>query len=369
MNTTKAEPEKVPDRGVNLIVMMWILTVVSSMTIVMRLFFRARMAIIGWDDCFMLLAMLCFYGWAITLTILCLRGGERHIQDVGKLGQDTIAEVQLLNWTSQVFGIMGVGAGKVSVSALILAIMKNTHKTWQKAYLWTFCIVLVCGVSISCSILTFSQCRPAAALWDTRISGTCLEPKIMADFGTFTGAYNTFIDASLALIPATIFWTLRIGIQEKMTLSIIFGLNVLTCICSGIKTSYLSQLANRTDFTWATYDIFSWVTSEFFLITVCGSLPTLKPLLDFLRGKKSSQYASSAYVRHTGDSASKSSDIQLNAYRKKGIKNEATVSNSPQDLQNSWVGQEDSADNIWVQKSYKVKIGRSGSEQNFKLNA
>ncbi|KAH6676314.1 integral membrane protein [Halenospora varia] len=368
MDTTKAAAEGVPDRGVNLIVMMWFLTVVSSVTIVMRLVFRARKATTGWDDCFMLLAMLCFYGWTITLTLLCLRGGERHIQDIGKLGPDVIAEVQLLNWTSQIFGIMGVGAGKVSVSALILAIMKNSHKTWQKAYLWTFCIVLVCAVSLSCSILTFSQCRPAAALWDTRIAGTCIRPKIMAGFGTFTGAYNTFADASLALIPATIFWTLRIGFQEKVTLSIVFGLNVFTSICSGIKTSYLSQLANRTDFTWATYDIFAWVTAEFFLITVCGSLPTLKPLLDFFRRKKGSRYSSSAYVRHTGDSASKSSDIQLSGYRKKGIKNEATVSNSPQDSQKSWAGQEDSSDNIRVQKSYKVKIDRSESEQDLKIN-
>lgn len=57
MYTTKAAAEGVPDRGVNLIVMMWFLTVVSSVTIVMRLVFRARKATTGWDDCFMLLAM------------------------------------------------------------------------------------------------------------------------------------------------------------------------------------------------------------------------------------------------------------------------------------------------------------------------
>jgi hypothetical protein len=84
-------------------------------------------------------------------------------------------------------GIIGVAAGKVSVSALILAIMQNTHRVWQKVYLWVFCMVLVCMVCISCSVLTFAQCRPAAALWDTRIKGHCIKPSIMADFGTFTG--------------------------------------------------------------------------------------------------------------------------------------------------------------------------------------
>jgi hypothetical protein len=53
----------------------------------------------------------------------------------------------------------------------------------------------------------------------------------------------------------------------------------LTSICSGIKTQYLAELGNRTDQTWATYDIFAWVTAELFLLVVCGTVPTLYPLL------------------------------------------------------------------------------------------
>jgi hypothetical protein len=66
---------------------------------------------------------------------------------------------------------------------------------------------------------------------------------------------------------------------KKLQLIIVFGLNILTCICSGIKTQYLAQLANRADFTWATFDIFAWVTVEFFLMIVCGTIPTLHSLL------------------------------------------------------------------------------------------
>ena len=53
----------------------------------------------------------------------------------------------------------------------------------------------------------------------------------------------------------------------------------MTSICSGIKTQYLAELGNRTDQTWATYDIFAWVTAELFLLVVCGTVPTLYPLL------------------------------------------------------------------------------------------
>lgn len=98
-----------------------------------------------------------------------------------------MAKVQLLNWTSQVFGIVGVCAGKISVSALLLAILKNAWRRWQAIYLWIFCIMIASGVAISCSVLTMAQCQPAAALWDGRVKGECINPEIMANYGTFTG--------------------------------------------------------------------------------------------------------------------------------------------------------------------------------------
>jgi len=66
---------------------------------------------------------------------------------------------------------------------------------------------------------------------------------------------------------------------QRIQLCIVFGLNILTSVCSGIKTQYLAELGNRTDQTWATYDIFAWVTAELFLLVVCGTVPTLYPLL------------------------------------------------------------------------------------------
>jgi hypothetical protein len=59
----------------------------------------------------------------------------------------------------------------------------------------------------------------------------------------------------------------------------VFGLNILISLCSGIKTQYLAKLSNQTDQTWATYDIFAWVTAELFLMIVCGTGLPLYPLL------------------------------------------------------------------------------------------
>ncbi|XPS75893.1 hypothetical protein M3J07_007957 [Ascochyta lentis] len=269
----------VPDRGPTLIVMMWTLTSLSFFTVVLRFIFRARKRQIGWDDIFMATTWLCFVGWSSVLTLYASRGGCQHIWDVQKRGMDNLTRAILLNWTSQIFGIVGVATGKISISALLLAILRDTGWRWQRIYLWTVTIVLTSCVAISCSLLTFLQCSPPRRLWDPRIEGTCMDPKIMAAYGIFTGSFYTFADASLAIIPLTIFWKLRISMLQRIQLCIVFGLNILTSICSGIKTQYLAELGNRTDQTWATYDIFAWVTAELFLLVVCGTVPTLYPLL------------------------------------------------------------------------------------------
>ncbi|KAF1730508.1 hypothetical protein CRV24_009971 [Beauveria bassiana] len=272
------------DRGPVLIRILWSLTALAGITAALRVVVRVRNRMFGWDDIFMILAMLCFLGWTIVLTLYAQKGGSMHIQHVAETGPDNVANVLFLNWLSQVFGILGVAAGKISVAALLLAIIRLTELRWQRVFLWIVPVTLASLVAIACSTLTFAQCTPANALWDQRvIGGKCIDPHVMSSFGTFTGAFNTFTDASLAIVPATIFWQLTNKTTEKMQLTIVFGLNILTSICSGIKTQYLAELANRTDQTWATYDIFVWVTGELFLMIVCGTIPTLHAVLTWLR--------------------------------------------------------------------------------------
>ncbi|PQK09118.1 hypothetical protein BB8028_0001g11890 [Beauveria bassiana] len=271
------------DRGPVLIRILWSLTALAGITAALRVVVRVRNRMFGWDDIFMIFAMLCFMGWSIVLTLYAQKGGSMHIQHVAETGPDNVANVLFLNWLSQVFGILGVAAGKISVAALLLAIVRLTELRWQRVFLWIVPVTLASLVAIACSTLTLAQCTPANALWDQRVGGRCIDPHVMSSFGTFTGALNTFTDASLAIVPATIFWQLTNKTTEKMQLTIVFGLNILTSICSGVKTQYLAELANRTDQTWATYDIFVWVTGELFLMIVCGTIPTLHAVLTWLR--------------------------------------------------------------------------------------
>lgn len=127
------------------------------------------------------------FGWSICLTILCVKGGERHVWDVEKLGVDNLAQVQLLNWLSQVFGILGIAAGKILVSALLLTMLRLIDLRWHRIYLWIVTIGLTSAIAVSCSFLTMLQCSPPAALWDPRIQGKCVDSRVMSGYGIFTG--------------------------------------------------------------------------------------------------------------------------------------------------------------------------------------
>jgi hypothetical protein len=62
MTTTTPPPNgEAEDRGVQLMVMMWVLTAFSGLTVILRFFFRARKSAIGWDDVFMLGSMVFYF--------------------------------------------------------------------------------------------------------------------------------------------------------------------------------------------------------------------------------------------------------------------------------------------------------------------
>ncbi|KAK5995352.1 hypothetical protein PT974_03756 [Cladobotryum mycophilum] len=273
----------VPDRGPGLLGILWTLTPLAVFTTVLRIVARVRSRMFGWDDVFMLFSTICFIGWSVILTVYEKRGGLEHMVDLEQTGPDNVAMVMFLNWLSQVFGILGVAAGKISVAALLLSIIRLTELElrWQKVLLWVVPVFLAGAIAIAWSTLTFAQCSPARSLWDERIIGHCIKPKVMWSFGTFTGAFNTFADASLAIVPATVIYQLRNTTTEKIQLALVIGLGILTTICSGIKTKYLAALSNRTDRSWAYYDISAWVTGEFFLLIICSSVPALPIVLSW----------------------------------------------------------------------------------------
>ena len=69
-------------------------------------------------------------------------------------------------------------------------------------------------------------------------------------------------------------------------------------IFAAIKVYYLSTLTARADLTYITFDVMCWAGAELFVIVICGSIPTMKPLYDrYWKGDGFSKW----YASRSGD--------------------------------------------------------------------
>lgn len=111
------------------------------------------------------------------------------------------------------------------------------------------------------------------------------------------------IDVLLAVLPVTIFYNLSLSLSKKLGLCALLGLGLIAGVCGIIKTKFLASLNARSDLTCKsfppqlrkyscshvsgdTFDLFAWSAAEFFVIIVCGSIPPIRPLYEFVFGGK-----------------------------------------------------------------------------------
>ena len=77
--------------------------------------------------------------------------------------------------------------GKISVALLILRII-GPNTTWRKLLLWGLMVSVFLINAVDC-ILTFVQCDPPKALWDSQLVSMglakCWDSKVQSDFAIF----------------------------------------------------------------------------------------------------------------------------------------------------------------------------------------
>ncbi|KAI9148761.1 putative integral membrane protein [Paramyrothecium foliicola] len=277
--------ETVPDvdRAASFIAIFTAQCALATVVVVLRFWARYHIHNFGWDDLFMLLTWILFVALTGISVVIAVNGGTRHMFYLG----DKIGRVVRLIYIAQPFGIMSVALGKISAGFLILRLLGNTYK-WMRMSIWVI-IVITAIANIISAITTFTQCDPPAALWNLALRPTahCWDPSVQSNYNIFTSSWNTAVDFVLALMPIRLVWGLKLNVRQRIGIIVLLGVGVFSGVCSAIKTTQLASLTERSDLTWETYSLFLWVSSELFVIVLCASIATLKPLYDRFFGKKS----------------------------------------------------------------------------------
>lgn len=123
------------------------------------------------------------------------------------------------------------------------------------------------------------QCSNPAMRWDSSVKGTCWPQHVVQGLG-YTGAtLNIATDIFFALsIPMPLFWKLDVKCRTRASLIAVLGLGVFACAASIIKTVYLYNLGNYSDWLWDSRNISIWHVVELNTEIVAGSLPAIRPL-------------------------------------------------------------------------------------------
>ena len=175
------------------------------------------------------------------VTYLASIGGCRHLYYLS-LAQRLNAVKY--NWITQPWGIFAFATGKISVAFLILRII-GPNTFWRKYILYGIMASVFIINGLGC-ILSFVQCNPPRALWTPDIikPGTCWDPKVQSGYAMFLSSecanaepgwkvltrvsvWNILVDVVLALLPATIFWNLKLSVYKRLSLCALLGIGLL----------------------------------------------------------------------------------------------------------------------------------------------
>ncbi|KAF5131100.1 hypothetical protein E5D57_007449 [Metarhizium anisopliae] len=328
MSTNNQEPAGGDvDRGPSALILLWVTASIAIVIVALRILGRRMRKSLGWDDWTMLLTLALYVAYAAILTRLIGIGGMRHLF---YLSPEQRLQAGKWSWVSQPFVIMGFATGKISVGLLLLRVVWETAH-WRKR-LVIFAISSVFVITVINIIFTFAQCSPVEALWNPALiaqgKAKCWPPSVQTDFAIFLSStsislypaqmplsqevnpsfslgWNILTDVVLAVLPVTFMYNLKLSWRKKIGLCVLLGLSFTAAIFATVKTKYLTSLSGRSDITWETYELYVWSASELFVIIVCGSVPPIKPVYDYILGKPptSSAYAnygSGSYPHNSG---------------------------------------------------------------------
>ncbi|KAL8748001.1 MAG: hypothetical protein Q9190_000213 [Brigantiaea leucoxantha] len=270
------------NEGPTVLAVMWTLTTVALIVFCLRIYGRLLLTRNpGWDDFWMVVAVVFDTLYTILSTVAVDFGNGRHAY---YLGIEKTSKAIRMNTIAFIPGICALAWPKLSVAVLLMRLLNpSKYQRWFLYFLTTTCTIAL----TLCCILLWTQCTPAAGLWDPSLHPKCWKPSVEINYTLFAGAYSAFTDMYLATYPVFVFMRLNINIKKKIGLSFVMSLGLVASAIAIYKCTKLTELYDHSDYTYATVDLLIWTSVESNVIIIAACLPTLRPLFLALTGRLS----------------------------------------------------------------------------------
>ncbi|PNS17790.1 hypothetical protein CAC42_3185 [Sphaceloma murrayae] len=217
-------------------------------------------------------------------------------------------------WISIFLGLIGLTFAKWAIIALLLQVQLPTQVK-RRIFLWSLAVLLG-GVCIVQFVLSFTQCVPAARLWNPRMPGVCPGATRALYFGFFQGASGVAIDVILALYPISIVWNLQASLKMKIGFCLLMAGGIIPAAAGTVKAIMLDFLRKPNDITYEFAPFMTWAATELWLIIILGSIPPLRPLFVRLFRKAASTLGSVSASRGPGTIGRTAGSVPLQSMTK-----------------------------------------------------
>ncbi|KAF4956711.1 hypothetical protein FSARC_11479 [Fusarium sarcochroum] len=263
-------------------VIAWVFTGMAIVTVLTKLItttvvFRRP----GWDDLMILLSMAgSIVASAIVQASVDLGLGRHTVAVAAEPGG---ARRMVKTKKLQIVAYRKLGLPNVAILILIERLAGRTETISRRFLRGVVAIQLIfAAVSV---IIIFVQCRPTRFMWDQTIDGTCWSPDVFNYSSYIVSAFTAFTDLVLAVVPIHAFWKLQLKLQEKLEITFMLGLTLLSAIFTIIKATYMDRFNDRTDPLYNVIILVVWGLIEQNVVIMAASVPTLRPLLRLIKDK------------------------------------------------------------------------------------
>ncbi|EKG12445.1 hypothetical protein MPH_10401 [Macrophomina phaseolina MS6] len=221
----------------------------------------------GWDDALMVVALMFFNVWAISIIIIAYEYGGGTRVDVIGTAMDWIL-------VSEIFYVITAMTVKLSLGIFFLRIV---IKPWQRAMVYVV-MVLIALTSIFFFFFLIFLCGNPKDYLIRYVYDQCAPRHVQTALAYLSAALGAAADWTYALIPVQIVVQANMDLRSKLSVLFILSLGTAGCVCSTVRLKYIEGLVSPTDFFWNAATIAIWSGIECGAGITAGSLATLRPL-------------------------------------------------------------------------------------------
>ncbi|KAF1810294.1 MFS general substrate transporter [Eremomyces bilateralis CBS 781.70] len=314
-----------PDRSLSVLAVTAIMITLAAVFVLFRM--ASRVGIVkklGWDDYFMILALVIAFGMSFSICYATRWGLGRH--DIN-IPFEWFSLLKTLEYIFTVLYQPALMASKTSILIFYLHLSKGNSLIW---WLTIVTMVVVNTVGFALTMLSVFQCRPLKSIFDPRITAsTCID---ILSLYLSSSPLNLITDLAMLFLPMPLLTGMRLPRKQKIILIITFGFGLFVTAIDVVRVAYLQQALetrlqeahdhpedqspnNYLNFHWYAALSYMWSAVEVNVGIMCGCVPALKPLASrflprVLRDDRSPSTEVPGLTLQTARKASEQNDLQ-----------------------------------------------------------